>query len=86
MEKRNRASRLKEAYDMFWFDSFLICKKIIKNEDEAIKIVADVFVSLYRKMDAINGLVDIKSFVFTTSRELALKNVKQEVYADKNIK
>ncbi len=71
-----------KIYDEHYLQLYLLCRVLGIADAEAIIIVSDVFIELYKKVNKgeLLGDSNIQSFLFTTVREMSLQQIKQEAW------
>jgi len=77
MSSERKHSLLKEAYDMYYEELFNMSFLLTLNEDCAQSMVTEGYYRLYQKLkNGITGDNNIRSFLYTTIRDLSLNHLK----------
>ncbi|HZW70271.1 MAG TPA: sigma factor [Hanamia sp.] len=72
----SRIGLLREAYDANWADLYVNGVLLVKDGDVAMDLVAQTFLYYFRKIESIKGDVNVKSFLLTTLRDLAVNHLR----------
>lgn len=80
LTEENRG-RLKVLWDMHFDEMLYLCLSITSSESVSEDIVADAFYALYKKLGTdVEGAENIRSFLYTTCRDAALRYGKHPSY------
>jgi len=76
-----RRTVLKEPFDKYWPEMYELVFTLINTSEKTEEIVADTFLALYRKLEnEVMTEPNIRLFLSTTARNIALNFLKHSVY------
>ena len=71
-----------EIYDRHWQSSFIYAKSILKDSNEALDVVQDLFTTLWNRAPELQIISNLKSYLLTAIRNQSLKMISKNARAD----